>query len=145
MVENDLFDELFPPAKSRLENCVSHSKLKAQDAKRKPRKKTPKKDLEGAVLRECLVWLRVQGFYAERRNTGAIKIDNSFFRFGSPGAADIFAVINGRHIEIECKRRSGGVLSASQKEFRELMKNSGIPYFVVHSVEELQEKLSFCA
>lgn len=106
------------------------------------RRKTPKGDLESAVLKECMVWLKAQGYYAERRNTGAVKYGKAFVRYGSPGAADILAVIHGRHIEIECKRRDGkGRLSDNQKEFKQLMADYYIPYFVVCSVDELERSI----
>lgn len=104
----------------------------------KRRRKTPKKDLETPVVKECLVWLNRQGYYCERRNTGAVKFGEAFVRYGTPGGADIFAVIHGRHIEIECKRRDGkGRLSDNQKEFRRLMKDYEIPYIVVCSADQL--------
>lgn len=102
------------------------------------RRKTPKKDLEAGVVKECMAWLCQKGYYAERRNTGAIKTANTFLRFGRPGAADIFAVINGQHVEIECKRRDGkGRLSDGQKAFATLMNDYHIPYFVVTSAGDL--------
>lgn len=109
---------------------------------KRKRHKTPKKNLEAAVLKECLVWLKQQGYYAERRNTGAIKTDTAFFRFGSPGAADIFAVIDGRHYEVEVKRRDGkGRLSPGQKAFQREMKGYRIPYLVVTSADDLAKQI----
>lgn len=106
---------------------------------RRPRRKTPKNDLEGSVVKECRLWLKNHGYYHERRNTGAIAVEGRFVQFGETGAADIFAVIHGQHVEIECKRRDGkGRLSDDQKDFRQLMSDYCIPYFVVTSAEELE-------
>jgi len=121
-----------------------------------PRKRTtPKRDLEGAVLKECLKWLRdhPQVLYVERRNTGAIQFeDDGYVAFGYKGAADIWCIVpwgegcfpDGAtvqaHVEIECKRRSGGRLSPAQKEFRQLCRQIAVPYLVVTSAEDLAKK-----
>lgn len=128
---------------------------------KKRRRRTPKKDSEAAVLRECLIYLKEcpDTVFTERRNTGAIAFaDGGFMRFGTPGAADIWCLIQTPvrywasweksdcqclvHIEIECKRRDGkGKLSSAQQAFKQFCEKSGIPYFVVTSAEDLAEQL----
>lgn len=126
------------------------------------RKRTPKKNLEGLVVRECLAYLKQHSnvIYVERRNTGAVRFqDGGFIRFGAKGAADIWCLVradaacfvNGiwpvnqfitQHIEIECKRRDGhGHLTPDQKRFQEFCNEHNIPYFVVTSAEELKKKI----
>ncbi len=103
----------------------------------KPRKRSPKRDGEAVVVRECLLFLKQhpQVIYVERRNTGAVQFeDGGFVRFGSKGAADIWCLVRCRslkhypdeqmficednmdgscegschtHIEIEAKRADG--------------------------------------
>ena len=103
----------------------------------KPRKRTPRKNLEAVVVRECLLYLKQhpQVIYIERRNTGAVVLEGGgFIRFGSKGAADIWCLIQCRslkhypdeqmfvcqdnidgscagschtHVEVECKRQDG--------------------------------------
>lgn len=125
-------DDMFDYEKRQLAKC---------DMKPK-RRKTPKKYLEAGVIKECMVWLNHKGWYCERRNTGAIKMENTFLRFGRTGAADIFAVIHGQHVEIECKRRDGkGRLSDNQKEFQREMADYHIPYFVVTSADDLEQQI----
>lgn len=134
---------------------------------------TPKKDLEAAVLRECLMFLRSCEWvaYVERRNTGAVQFEGGgFLRFGHEGAADIWCLIRQplfgmdvsedltietvhfklpieecqwfNHVEIECKRRDGkGRLNASQVKFQKFCGETGIPYFVVTSAEDLARQL----
>ena len=132
--DNGRFDGMFP------------------DQSRTPsrKKRTPKKDLEGAVVHECLTFLRAceQVVYIERRNTGAVQFeDGGFIRFGFKGAADIWCLISKnyhppRHVEIECKRRDGkGRLSPDQKMFQNLCGGIGVLYFVVTSAEDLAEQL----
>lgn len=120
--------------------------------KRTPRKmKTPPHDTEAAVLREAMQIARARGWYVERRNTGAIRTEDSFFRYGSPGAADLIVVVRLKgflpiHIEAEAKRRDGrGRQSEGQKAFEESMKEYGIPYFIFTNGEEfLREILKIC-
>lgn len=139
-MSDNRFDEIFPDP--------------SQPSKKK---RTLKKDLETAVVRECLVFLAAceQVVYAERRNTGAVQFeDGGFIRFGSKGAADIWCLViaygvsvagrpvsNHHHVEIECKRRSGGRLSSDQKKFQQFCAYGCIPYLVVTSAVDLAEQL----
>ncbi len=132
----------------------------------KPRKRSPKKDGEAVVVRECLLFLKQhpQVIYVERRNTGAVQFaDGGFIRFGSKGAADIWCLVEAPiqnwinnfdrhmiedenvlvHVEIECKRADGkGRQSEAQKKFQQFCDYRGIPYILVISASELAEKLS---
>ena len=135
----------------------------------KPRK-TPKKNLEASVIRDCLALLgnHPNVVYIERRNTGAVKFtDGGFIRFGSPGGADIWCLLatplyeidvsadddfepvpkrSDRslivHVEIECKRPDGkGRQSPAQKRFQAICDDWKIPYLLVTSAEELRKAL----
>lgn len=129
-------------------------------APKKRRRRTPKKDSEAAVLRECMIYLKKcpDTVFTERRNTGAVAFEGGgFIRFGTPGAADIWCLIQRtwecpadvffehttlEHIEIECKRRDGkGRLSSAQQAFKQFCEKFGIPYFVVTSATDLDEQL----
>jgi hypothetical protein len=46
---------------------------------------------EGAIQKSILDWLAAKRILAYRMNTGAVKTDARFFRFGVPGMADILA------------------------------------------------------
>lgn len=139
----------------------------------KPRKrKTPKANLEGPVVRECLKFLRAHPavIHAERRNTGALRIEGGgFVRFGFKGAADIFCLIRcwcrkfspgygwdcegdidgscegncHTHLEIECKRADGkGRLSVDQKAFKKMCDEHHVPYIVATSVADVEKELA---
>ena len=138
------------------------------DPPKKRRHRTPKKNLEGAVVRDCLRYLHDNDdvIYVERRNTGAVQLEGGgFIRFGSKGAADIWCLVKqiaksgdglygyiaGRpptttrlvHVELEMKRADGkGRLSEDQKVFRDFCHKHDIPYFVITSVRELSEILN---
>lgn len=116
--------------------------------KKKRRRTTPKNDLENAVKLECLkvlARLQVAGqvlLFERRNNLMLPTTDGGMIQAGVAGRADIWAVLSVRgHVEIECKRRKGGVLSPKQKDFRAFCAERGIPYFVVRSGEELEKNL----
>jgi len=129
---SDLYDEMSVPTSK---------------PKRK-RSKTPKKDLEAAVLRECMKVLHddPRVLYCERRNTGAVVLEGGgFIKFGAKGAADIWCIVEvdpmcaPLHMEIECKRRNGkGRLSADQKKFQAMCISIGLIYEVVTSGVQLK-------
>jgi hypothetical protein len=90
---------------------------------------------------------------AFRMNTGAVKTEGRFFRFGVPGMADVLAFawkahpfnINGVSGEcrvitpvwIECKAPKG-VQSALQKSFQQQVEREGHRYIVARTLEEVQ-------
>lgn len=124
---------------------------------KKPRRKTPKKNLEARVVRECLKLLAEHPdvVYAERRNTGMVLFQGGgCVKFGHKGAADIWCLYRvpmvidigittiNRHVEIECKRADGkGKQTPAQLEFQEFCEEHGIPYLLVTSAKELAKKL----
>jgi len=96
--------------------------------------------LEHEVLKDCLAWLRKHHMFCNRHDCGTFQ--NQFGQWGTygiKGAGDIIGILkDGLHFEIECKRGSGGQLSAGQqKRMKDVRDHSGL-YFVVHGVEELE-------
>ncbi len=127
----------------------------------KPRKRSPKKDGEAVVVRECLLFLKQhpQVIYIERRNSGAVVLEGGgFIRFGSKGAADIWCLVDRvwvcpddpwfehrtvEHVEIECKRADGkGRQSEAQKKFQHFCESRDIPYILTTSASYLAEQIS---
>lgn len=109
---------------------------------------TPKEDLEGEVLKECLDTLRGIGLTAWRANRGSMIIPGKdgkrdrFICFGVDGQADITGLLpNGRRFEIECKRRHGGVQTDDQRDFQAVIEASNGVYILVHSAGEMIDKL----
>ena len=118
------------------------------------KRKPPKANLEGHVVRECMQFLgrHPSVLYVERRNTGAVQFQGGgFLRFGAKGAADIWCLVRKTcsrghpyhiHIEIEAKRSDGkGRQSPEQQEFQELCDSHDIPYILTTSILDLGEKL----
>jgi hypothetical protein len=63
------------------------------------------------------------------------------------GAADLTGWIptgylHGMRLEVEVKRREGGRQSAKQKEWEQLCLEASVPYIVVASGAEFEEKIS---
>lgn len=133
------------------------------------KKRRSRKVLEANVLKECREWLLNQDkvVYVERRNTGAMQLEDRFVPFGVKGGADLWCLIEVpllkaivpedetfnilfepnkyyivSHVEIECKRRDGkGRMSDAQKKFQARCKKIGVPYFVVTSAKDLEQQL----
>lgn len=103
---------------------------------------TPKDDLEGAVKKECMAVMEALSLVCWRMNTGAMKTEDRYVRFGTPGMADIIGLLpDGRFLGVECKRRHGGKQSDDQEDFQEDIEGSKGVYILVHSAGELVDKL----
>jgi len=98
--------------------------------------------LEHVVLADCMAWLRKRKIMCDRNNVGMFNVPGTsgMCRFGIKFGGDIMGCLpNGRHLEVECKRGSGGSLSVGQQARRKkVLMNNGV-YLVVHSVEELEK------
>jgi hypothetical protein len=111
---------------------------------RKYTRRTKSEDTEGAVQREVLqraFELRVLLF---RQQAGAISTGNYHIKLAPPGAADLTGITpdgSGRRLEVECKRRYGGVQSDDQKLWQKRIENLGGVYLLVRSGNEFEEKI----
>lgn len=72
-----------------------------------------------------------QLIYSEVREAGGYQ-----FRKGLP---DMWALINGVHLEIEIKRPDGGRRSTMQLKWAEIFDHLGVPYCCVDSPEQLDD------
>lgn len=103
----------------------------------------PKK-LEHEVLADCLSWLKKHHVMCNRHDAGSFQNERGQWgTYGIKSAGDIIGMIGeyGTHFEIECKRGSGGTLSAGQqKRQKDVNRANGI-YYIVHGVEELEHYL----
>ena len=107
---------------------------------------------EGAVLDAVLGYLQAERVTAWRMNTGAVKLDKRFVRFGVPGFADILAIptVRGTFKGLQCQwtepwfievKAEKGRQSAEQHSFELQVKDAGAQYFIVRSVEEMEAAL----
>lgn len=96
------------------------------------------KILEKYVLKECLEYLAYRPGFYWRNQTGALKAENRYVRFGAKGSPDIIGVFHGRFVGIECKG-SGGKLSEDQKHFGDMITHCGGMYVVAYGFEDIKK------
>lgn len=109
---------------------------------KKPRKKTPKSELESAVQREGMALLHKMGIPCWRQNSGKVHIGTYYIQLAPPGAADLTGILpDGRRLECEAKRRYGGTQSNDQKAFQRMIESRSGVYILFHSAPELRDKL----
>jgi hypothetical protein len=100
---------------------------------------------EADVLRAVDQWLALNRIPHWRINSGGLKDSHGrLVRFGAKGMADFYAIgpaPEGKSIWIECKRPDGGVVSAAQREFLDMINRHGGIGIVVSSVESLALQL----
>jgi len=116
--------------------------LEPEPKPKKPRRKgqTP----EGAVLSACLDYLALRGVLAWRNNTGAVRVEDRFLRFGRVGSSDILGVLNGgRLLAIECKA-PGKKPTEEQQRFLDDVSMAGGLALCVDDVAKLVAALEDC-
>jgi len=93
-------------------------------------------------------WLLSHGCVVDRLNNGAgrLMLNNGqlsqYQVFGIRGGGDWIGWLpNGRHLEIECKKGTGGKLSRVQIKRMKKCRDSNAVYLVIHGVPELENKL----
>jgi hypothetical protein len=92
---------------------------------------------ESLVLKACLDYLRLRGIVCIRNNTGSVKVDDRYVRFGEAGSADIIGCLpGGKFLSVECKS-STGVVSERQAEWLARIKITGGLACVVRSPDDL--------
>ena len=95
---------------------------------------------EADVQRQILGWLKYQRKYVPmfwRNNTGAVRLDKRFIRFGAVGSSDILGILNdGRLLAIEVKSAKGK-LTKYQKDFIDGVNSAGGVAFVARSIDDV--------
>lgn len=92
--------------------------------------------LEKDIQKAIIEYLNYRGVFNWRNNSGAMKTEHSFVRFGAVGSPDVFAMQGGILYGIEVKTPKG-VLSPYQKHWGELLEKAGGKYVVARSVDEV--------
>ena len=82
-----------------------------------------------------LPWLRIY-----RRNVGVFKAGKRVVRCGEPGMADLWAIVNGLHIEIEVKSPTGRQ-SADQRNWQATIEKHGGVYILARSAQDVWDAL----
>lgn len=96
----------------------------------------PEQQIQNAILG----WLAAEHILAFRNNSGAMKLENRFVRFGVPGMADIVAYPYAAVVWIECKS-STGKQSELQRSFQRQVEAVGHGYVLARSVDDVEEAL----
>jgi hypothetical protein len=99
---------------------------------------------EGAALIEVLLALRVHpavGWH-ERMNSGAVRIDGRFVRFGFPGCPDILGQMkDGRLLAVEVKSPKGKP-RPEQSEFIDKVRRAGGVAFIARNLVDVRAELT---
>lgn len=99
-------------------------------------------DLENDVQAEILIAVTaIPCSMFWRQNTGAVKIEERFIRFGLKGAPDILGMIRGRFIGIEAKRLNRGRQSVDQRRWQRNCEAAGGVYILANSVDKVWQAL----
>ena len=101
---------------------------------------------ESEVIKQVKQVIKVTGLKIQRINTGCFTIgegaNRRFIKTADAGTCDFEGYDNqGRFVAIECKRPSGGKLSAAQKWRIDDINAKGGVAFVAHSGEEALKQL----
>ena len=97
------------------------------------------KEKESDIQKSIIDYLTMKGHFFWRNNSGATKMPNGrFVHFGLAGSPDIILIKDGWFVGLEVKTK-GGRLSASQKEFQKKCSEHGAEYYVVRSIDDVQE------
>jgi hypothetical protein len=109
----------------------------------KPRQtRTANEDSESTIQREVVLQARRMGIRLFRQQAGKIFAGIHPIQLAPEGAADLTGILpNGIRLEVECKRRFGGVQSQAQKEWQKFIEENNGIYLLVHSGKELKEKI----
>ena len=104
------------------------------------RSQTPRREAD--VLAACRALLTLRGIPHWRQNSGALRVDGRFVRFGLPGCSDLIGILprSGRLIACEVKR-PGGQLTAAQRAFLDAVNAAGGVGIVVEDVKVLARVL----
>lgn len=122
-----------------MERSEAMSRMGVLTKPRRPsnRRRVPERD----VLRAVLDLLAVKRIWHRRMNTGAVKAEGRFFRFGSPGMSDVLVILRLRAnvfwpLWLEVKTRSG-IQNENQVLFEREVLAAGHSYLIVREVDEL--------
>lgn len=107
--------------------------------------KSDKVQTEAQVISECKKYLLKEGWVWKTIYTGGIPTSGgSFATNPSKGIPDCicFHTKTNKMMWIEFKKSKGGIISQEQKDWHNLLRNSGQVVYVINSLSLLKEKLN---
>ena len=104
-----------------------------------PRRNVPRANTrrEATTLKAILDWFAWQGIRCERLNSGAVRQEDRFIRFGFPGCPDLMVLDHRLPVGFIEVKATGGRMSKGQREFQQFCHLHRIPHLVAASVEEV--------
>jgi hypothetical protein len=141
-MDNELYSQLKRGSKGKLWGKPK-AKITGGGLAKKRKTVTAKEDTEAYVTKEIVrcAWYHNQ-IRLWRQQAGKVKIGPYYMQLAPKGAADLTGILsNGTRLEVEVKRRHGGVQSKDQKEWQKYIEAHNGVYIVAHSAEEFQSKL----
>lgn len=94
---------------------------------------------EQLIQKSCLDYLKLKGIYCYKINNGGVhKPSGGFIPAQTRGLPDVVMHRNGKVEYIEMKTPTGR-MSEYQIAFGKRCLDEGIPYWVIHSLDELRE------
>ena len=112
------------------------------------KKEISKNIKEAVVLKQVEEWLTLHKIWHMRCNNAAGKAQSGMFMrsftcngHSVKGVSDIYAIIDGISLWIECKRPVGGIISPDQRNFLDAMNRNGAVGIVVNGIESLESQL----
>lgn len=110
--------------------------------RKKPLCPTSKKDLESTVQKEIVAKARELGIRLWRQQAGLVLLGSGAIRLAPAGAADLTGILpDGCRLEVEVKRRFGGVQLPDQKIWQKFIETNNGIYILAHSPEEFERKI----
>lgn len=95
---------------------------------------------ESNIQSAIIDYLELKKHFFWRNNSGALQTKNGHFvRFGAKGSPDILVLTEGGYlVQLEVKTAKGRQ-SKEQKEWQKRSEELGAEYYVVRSIEDVQE------
>lgn len=104
-----------------------------------------RKPTETQLVKACLEWLKLDGAYGWRNNTGGrpwtdAKGRSRMMTFGLKGSSDIIAVLppKGRALFVECKM-PGATQTIDQRLFEQFVTSCGALYVLAYELDDVRK------
>ena len=97
--------------------------------------------LEAATLKAIQDWFAWQGIRCERLNSGAVRQEDRFFRFGFLGCPDLMVLDYRLPVGFIEVKAPGGRMSKSQREFQQFCQLHRISHLIAASAEEVGDQV----
>jgi len=95
---------------------------------------------EAATLKSIMDWFAWRGIRCERLNSGAVRQEDRFIRFGFPGCPDLMVLDQRLPVGFIEVKAPGGRMSKGQREFQQFCHLHRIPHLVATSVDEVKTR-----